>query len=142
MSQYGEHEAILRHFEGRDSAALRFLDVGAFDGVVNSNTRMLSDAGWGGVCVEPSPPAFCQLMRNYFGNGRVLLVNAALLGDGAGLRPFDCNSADGVTGDQVSTLSPEHRDKWHGYPFRRIWIPVVTWKDLSGLAPSNVLGWR
>jgi hypothetical protein len=41
-----------------------FLDVGAFDGKLFSNTLKLYERGWGGVLVEPSPKAFDGLQRD------------------------------------------------------------------------------
>lgn len=130
MSQYGEHEVILKHFAGRDPAAHRFLDIGAFDGVTNSNTRPLADLGWSGVLVEPCPPAFCLLMRNYEANERMTLVNAAIVAYSPRLQVFHVNSANGDYCDQVSTFSEDHRAKWGAHPFRPILIHGVTWFDL------------
>ena len=40
----------------------RFAEIGAFDGVLHSNTFFLeSDYGWGGVLVEPNPLLFAKL---------------------------------------------------------------------------------
>jgi hypothetical protein len=50
-TQYGEHELILDHFKGRIGS---FLDIGAGDGFVQSNTCCLAELGWSGVMVEPS----------------------------------------------------------------------------------------
>lgn len=146
-SQYGEHALIAAHFAGRDPSTLRFLDIGAFDGVTFSNTRHLADAGWSGVCVEPSPPAFCHLMRNYEGNERVDLVNAALtrtrFPKGADIQPFHCNTADALSADMMSSFDPAHVAKWKGFPFRQIWIPRIEWGDLlfqfyhDGIGPFN-----
>lgn len=141
-SQYGEHQFILDHFKNRDPAALRFLDVGAFDGVSNSNTKPLADLGWSGMCVEPSPPAFCWLMKTHALNRRVELVNAAVVA-GAYLAPmqrlrrFHCNTADAHSADQMSTLSTAHRDKWEGHPFRDIWVPVIDWADIDQIRSGS-----
>jgi len=132
-SQYGEHQHILDHFAGRDPAKLRFLDVGAFDGVTNSNTKPLADLGWVGVCVEPSPPAFCRLMKTYADSRRVTLVCAAV---GGGNTWFHCNSATGEFCDQVSTFSDEHRDKWEGHPFRTIVVNPMSWDLLLASIPG------
>ncbi len=143
-SQYGEGKFILDHFAGRTG---RFLDIGAFDGITFSNTRPLADLGWSGVCVEPSPPAFCHLMRNYEGNDKVELVNAAIVGGpplGFGAREvhqpivqeFFCNTADASSADMLSTLREDHRNKFQAYPFRKILIPGITWWDLFG-APCD-----
>ena len=42
-----------------------FVDVGARDGVVISNTYILEkDYGWGGICIEPHPKLFKMLEKN------------------------------------------------------------------------------
>lgn len=41
-----------------------FVDIGAHDGVVHSNTYALERAGWTGVCVEPDPGPFIELNQN------------------------------------------------------------------------------
>ena len=141
-SQYGEHEFILKHFEGRDPATLRFLDVGAFDGKTFSNTWPLAEAGWSGVCVEPSPPAFCWLMKTYADNPRVELVNAAIVPGLPGrppatMRDFWCNTADAYSADAMSTLDPLHAAKFQEQPFRKIKIATPTWWDLVGIVPRE-----
>lgn len=62
-----------------------FVDVGAHDGIVHSNTFALERAGWHGVCIEPNDEAFNQLTRNRPGS---LHVNW-IISDGEGLIPFD-----------------------------------------------------
>lgn len=131
-SQYGEGQFILDHFAGRIG---RFLDIGAFDGVTFSNTRGLAELGWSGVCVEPSPPAFCHLMRNYEGNANVRLVCAAVGGGSLGgadirLRTLHCNTLDATSADMLSTLEDSHRAKFEHYPFRQIQVVVIDWDDL------------
>lgn len=139
-SQYNEHVEILRHFEGRDPATLRFLDIGAFDGTTFSNTKPLADLGWSGVCLEPSPPAFCHLMKAYADNPRVTLVNAAIVGPNQHrLMKFHCNTVDASSADMMSTFSAEHRAKFGAYPFREIVIPAITVMELviDGLSNEN-----
>jgi hypothetical protein len=52
-----------------------FLDSGASDGVVGSNTLVLErDLGWDGICVEPDPGFFAALAVNR----RCRLVNTCL----------------------------------------------------------------
>jgi FkbM family methyltransferase len=42
-----------------------FIEVGAFDGIVQSNTKLLEEAyGWTGILVEPSPILQKRLVRN------------------------------------------------------------------------------
>jgi FkbM family methyltransferase len=133
-SQYGEHLFIAQHFAGRVG---RFLDIGAFDGKTFSNTWHLSQAGWSGVCVEPNPPAFCHLMRNYEGNPRLTLVNAAVAFTGERIRRFDANTVDAFSADMMSTLDRRHAETFSGYPYREIWIPTVTPSELRSALPGG-----
>lgn len=140
-SQYGEHTQILEHFAGRVG---RFLDVGAFDGVTFSNTRCLAETGWSGVLVEPSPPAFCWLMKNYDGNPNVELINAAIVervhaqdGEDVRLIRFSVNTSDAYSADMLSTLMESHKAKFPRHPWRQIRIPALTWEELFRSLPGS-----
>lgn len=41
-----------------------FVDIGAFDGVQISNTCVLEQIGWDGICIEPLPEVFEALQQN------------------------------------------------------------------------------
>jgi len=41
-----------------------FVEIGADDGVDKSNTKFFEDLGWSGICIEPSPDRFKQLIIN------------------------------------------------------------------------------
>lgn len=75
-SQNNEEEVILKFFG--ETFKGRFLDVGAYDGKTESNTRKLFELGWNGVLVEPSPAQFCELLKLYGKDNRAVLVNAAV----------------------------------------------------------------
>merc|ERR1711920_999766 len=49
-----------------------YLDIGAHDGVIISNTQALDERGWQGVCVEPLPTNFkkrsCKVYRTVLTN--------------------------------------------------------------------------
>lgn len=132
-SQYGEHEFILQHFAGRVGS---FLDIGALDGRTFSNTYQLAQLGWSGICVEPSPQAFCALMRNYAGNTQVKLVNAAVVPGAGGLFPFWVNTPDGDTHDALSTLTTRNRDLFAsaGHPFREVAVCAVSFAEVLQFA--------
>lgn len=41
-----------------------FIDVGAYDGLEGSNTYLLENYGWDGICIEPNPISFNRLTQN------------------------------------------------------------------------------
>jgi FkbM family methyltransferase len=41
-----------------------FIEAGAFDGIFQSNTKILEDFGWNGILIEPSVNAFNQCLTN------------------------------------------------------------------------------
>lgn len=63
FSQGYEERYILNYF-GTNPANMVYVELGAFDGITNSNTRALQLLGWAGICVEPNPTAFKQLLKN------------------------------------------------------------------------------
>lgn len=54
------------------------VDVGAYDGVLQSNSLPFIKQGWHGVLVEPHPRIFSVLERTHGGNPRVRCVNKAV----------------------------------------------------------------
>jgi len=125
-SQSNEEQFILEHFAGKQG---RFIDVGAYDGKTFSNTFALSELGWEGICIEPSPQSFVDLMRNYKGNPNVRLVNAAMSYRETGLIEF----ADSG-GDAVSTTNVNHEKKWSSQvAFQHIYVNTVTIREIMRL---------
>lgn len=70
-----------------------FVEVGAYDGVTNSNTLKLEQAGWKGICVEPDPMNY----RALTGNRRCPCFNVAVL-DQTGLEVEFRSDAKGHSG--------------------------------------------
>ncbi len=62
-TQRDEEPAILAACANAERT--RFLDIGAFDPIVMSNTRALYEAGWTGVLIEPSPKCVRALVMEY-----------------------------------------------------------------------------
>lgn len=99
----------------------RYLDIGAFDGMCFSNSRALFDRGWSGVLVEPSPEAFCGLMKNTKGADRLELVNAAATPGPEGLVRFHASP------DAISTTEQAHVEKWKSVAnYTPIWVPAIS----------------
>jgi len=62
-SQIEQERWVLGMCQGRRAG--RFAEIGAFDGLLHSNTyRLEVDFGWSGVLVEPNPQLFASLARN------------------------------------------------------------------------------
>jgi FkbM family methyltransferase len=124
-----EDVVLTEHF-GEAKTDGRFLNVGAWNGVTFDNCRVFAERGWPGVCVEPSPAAFLELMKNYAEFPAVELVNAAV-SDKTGLMTFhDCG------GDAVSTLNVANRNLWAegaGTKFRKITVAATTVSRLLDL---------
>lgn len=103
-AQYGEDPIINNFFEGKGITKGFFVDIGAADGIDNSNTNQLVNRGWKGILVEPNERDFNSLRELYKDNSNVTLINEAIytvIGD----LPFY------IEPGQCSTLSEEFRDK-------------------------------
>jgi len=122
-SQNGEQEHILR---ACGAAPGRFLEIGAFNPEVFSNTRALYLQGWGGVMIEPSPVPFANLEAAYKGVGSVVLLNVAVT-----LKPWD-SIRMWITDDAVSTTEEGNYEKWKNCAkfTGKIEVPAVTLEQI------------
>ncbi len=64
-SQFGEDRLLARVFEGVDDGLC--VEVGANDGVHDSNTLYFERLGWGCILVEPNPQLCAQIRRHRTG---------------------------------------------------------------------------
>jgi FkbM family methyltransferase len=74
-TQYGEMNLIDSFFRQEKGF---FIDIGAADGITNSNTRHLSLKGWSGVFVEPCKHFLCSLKDLYLGNDKFKIFEGAV----------------------------------------------------------------
>lgn len=127
-SQY-EEDAIIQKFFGGHVGT--FLDLGAADGELNSNTRSLALAGWSGCCVEPSPLLFFDLFQLYRLQPKITLVHAALSQNNALLKFFHAN--------QLSTASTEtvSLDNMNPLFLGSFWISSITPTRLETVAGND-----
>lgn len=142
FSQSGEQKIILNYFGDRKGA---FLDCGANDGVVLSNTRALAELSWKGICIEPSPSAFEKLRWNYFNNMDVTVVNAAITTADGPIDLYD-SGTHLKKGDValLSTTVPSEMDRWKksGEVFTKTTVRGITFQTLlseCGLVQGNVI---
>ena len=124
-SQNNEEQIILDLFKDEVGT---FLDIGACDGKLCSNTLALVERGWSGVLVEPSPEAFQALYERHGQNSKLLLVNAAI-GTHSHLTQF---WDSWKTEPGYGTTEPGNRDRWTGLvgKWQRFLISVLPFSEL------------
>ena len=110
----------------------RFLDIGAFDGLALSSTRVLAERGWSGVYVEPDPKIVERLHENT--RNFATEVHAVAIGETPGNAVF--YSCDGMVG----SLNTDHVKKWscnNNLSFTPIIVPVWDVKTLAQKVGTN-----
>jgi FkbM family methyltransferase len=75
-----------------------YIEVGAYDGVLESNTKFLEEKyGWTGILIEPSPNTFIQLQKNRPNN---ILINKCIVSNTYSekniMGAFDCGPMSSV----------------------------------------------
>ena len=62
-SQFGQDLKVLKHYNNKKKGF--FIEIGAFDGLINSNSYILEKKHqWQGICIEPIPTFFKELTTN------------------------------------------------------------------------------
>jgi len=61
-SQYGQDTFLESLFPDKTDGV--FIDIGAHDGVEYNNSKLFEDKGWAGICIEPLPNVFKELVKN------------------------------------------------------------------------------
>jgi FkbM family methyltransferase len=135
---------VFSHFVEMHEGPVRFLQVGAFDGVSNDPIRRyVLKHGWTGILVEPIPEHFERLVANYGGQPGLTFKNAAV-DRRPGSRPIyslapEAREAIAVS-DQFSTFDRDVLLRRKGrFPQIESWIrertvPCLTIDDLLGEA--------
>jgi len=62
-SQYTEEDFLLDFFKNKSNGFL--VDIGAADGITNSNSRRLILDGWSGILIEPNKKNYNKLLDLY-----------------------------------------------------------------------------
>ncbi|HEV2263719.1 MAG TPA: FkbM family methyltransferase [Stellaceae bacterium] len=83
FSQHGQDRFVYESFFKDRTEPGVFVDIGAYNGILYSNTLLFERLGWTGLCVEPLPSAFEKLKANR----SAICVNCAV-SDRAGRAPF------------------------------------------------------
>lgn len=99
------------------------IDIGAWEPVNFSNSRMFIESGWSATLVEFSPHPLSNLVRAYSGNERVRVISAAVTTIPQHVQKFR------ITDDCLSSNSEEHFEKWKdfnpGY-YGEMWVPTIS----------------
>lgn len=122
-SQYGEDD-IVAGIVGDHVG--RLLEIGAWNPVDKSNSRLLIEKGWQAMLVEFSPRPVRDLVLAYGTCERVQVVQCAIGPADSGLRKF------AVTDDAVSTSDAGHFETWKehgGAYYGSLWVPQVPIAD-------------
>ena len=109
FSQYKEEEFFDSFFNNKEEGFL--VDVGAADGVTNSNSRhLILNKKWKGILVEPHPEYFKKLELLYNDNLNIKLLNNAAFKEETVL-PFYIYDDRNVDSGQVSTISEQFKNR-------------------------------
>jgi FkbM family methyltransferase len=91
-SQHGEDNWIVNHLIIPEKGI--FVEVGAYDGILSSNTLLFEDMGWDGMLVEADPELAAKCSRN-----RKAWIQPVAVGTKEGKAPFFINYEDrGLSG--------------------------------------------
>jgi len=74
-SQHGEDLLAEKILDGKVNS---FIDIGANDGVLLSNTFKFAKYGATGLCIEPSPRSYAKLRFNHLFHPKVTCINHAI----------------------------------------------------------------
>lgn len=126
-SQYGE-DKVIAGILGEDeiSKGGRVLDIGAWDPIDKSNSRMLIEAGWQGVLIECSPGPLRELVKKYAASNIVVVCGAVVATDEKFIDIC-------ITDDAVSSADSTVVNTWKsvgGY-FGWLWVPTITVQTIN-----------
>jgi FkbM family methyltransferase len=94
------------YFQGKRTGF--FIDIGANDGIIGSNSYVFEKLGWQGICVEPQPDIFLELKRRR----KCECLNVAIASQKGEISFFKSYGADALSG---SDLSEERKARARAY---------------------------
>jgi FkbM family methyltransferase len=100
-----------------------YAEIGAFDGRKKNSTIILEQAGWDGICVEPTPSSYAQLIKNR----KCRCENVAIWKDST-VKEFAVYDNDPAWNGIVETLDQYHIDRFD--QAKTITVPTKSWSDL------------
>lgn len=63
-SQFGQDQYLWENYFQYYTHLGKYVDIGAHDGITGSNTKFFEVMGWEGICFEPIPHVYEQLVNN------------------------------------------------------------------------------
>lgn len=125
-AQLGQDLLALDFFQHYPATEKTFLDIGAFDGIGLSNTRLLFEQGWRGICVEPVLKNYKKLEELY-SNTNVITVRAAAT-DFEGEMSINVATIPWAKdwGSDVSSPSDDALKQWPDYIWEKETVPAHT----------------
>lgn len=122
-SQNQEQDIILSYFGNRTG---KFVEIGAYDPLVFSNTRALVERDWSGKYIEANEKHYNRFKSFYQNMDWIECIHAALSNDDKPVTFYPCD-------DAVSTTSLEHKQKWQNtVTFKEpVTVPAYTIEQLE-----------
>lgn len=91
-SQNGEDNWIYSYLKKNNiNVPKLIIDIGALDGITNSNSRFFLEKGWNGILFEPNPISFYKLYQNskpFLNSNKLQIYNVAISND-KGINGFE-----------------------------------------------------
>lgn len=130
-SQQGEDAFLVRYFKKNPPIHKVFCDIGAYDGVTFSNTRLLALQGWTGTAVEPYPTSYIRLQKTYTSTTittlQVAVGNTQKRGNTATLWYPNTNDEDTM----LATCIPTEKERWPKLQdWKHMTVPLKTLREI------------
>ena len=110
-----------------------FLEFGAYDGITSSNSYFLEEIGWRGVCVEPNPKSYKNLLKS---NRKCIKINAGI-GDKDGFKIFVQTKFKQLSGF-IEYMSKEHVEMLNENKIEQLYlIPIMKIETLLNKLSIN-----
>ena len=122
QAQHGEDRWVEEYFKGKPGF---FVEVGAYDGIVLSNTYFLESIGWTGILVEPDPAMAARCRQN---RPKCPLYECAAVGSDA-MKEITFNVVDGgevySAAGELTELQQKRLEGW-GLQSRKMTVAAKT----------------
>jgi FkbM family methyltransferase len=122
--QHPRLTAIFKDAVWKNKSPGFYVEIGAFDGKKKNSTIILEQEGWNGVCVEPTPSSYAQLIKN-----RKCRCENVAIWNTSTVKQFAVYNNDPAWNGIVDTLDTFHLDRIN--QATTIDVPTKTWNDLN-----------